>query len=188
MCLEPICQHCVHQHRHLKPFKSPHFDMIKRSQKLTIWEWDFSKMCNPIPLFYKRNTEAQRGDELTHSRSNSNWLADPGPTPMSSLPSTKHPPSLSSFFTIHKIFSHWFLLCCWFFLTSYCSIIALQCCVSFCCITKWISYMYTYILISLPSCVSLPLSLSHPSRWSQIMDWSPCAMQLLPTSYLFYIW
>ena len=27
--------------------------------------------------------------------------------------------------------------------------------------------MYTYIHISLPSCVSLPPSLSHPSRWSQ---------------------
>ena len=47
------------------------------------------------------------------------------------------------------------------------SIIALQWCVSFCFITKWISYTYTYIPISPPSCVSLPPSLSHPSRWSQ---------------------
>ena len=40
-------------------------------------------------------------------------------------------------------------------------------CVSFCFITKWISYTYTYIPISPPFCISLPPSLSHPSRWSQ---------------------
>ena len=35
--------------------------------------------------------------------------------------------------------------------------------------------MYTYIPISPPSCVSLPPSLSHPSRWSQsTMLISPC--------------
>ena len=47
------------------------------------------------------------------------------------------------------------------------SIIVLQWCISFCCITKWISYTYTYIPITPPSCISLPHSLSHPSRWSQ---------------------
>ena len=54
-----------------------------------------------------------------------------------------------------------------FFLTSLWSIIALQWCASFCFITKWISYTYTYTPISPPSCVSLPPTLSHPSRWSQ---------------------
>ena len=44
----------------------------------------------------------------------------------------------------------------------YWSIIALQWCVSFCFITKWISYTYSYIPISLPSCVSLPPTLPIP--------------------------
>ena len=65
-----------------------------------------------------------------------------------------------SSFLLHFIFI--------FFLKHlYWSIIALQWYVSFCFITKWISYTYTYIPISLPSCISLPPSLSHPSRWSQ---------------------
>ena len=57
-----------------------------------------------------------------------------------------------------------------FFKHLYWSIIALQWCVSFCFITKWISYTHTYIPISPPSCISLPSSLSHPSRWSQITE------------------
>ena len=49
-----------------------------------------------------------------------------------------------------------------FFKHLYWSIIALQWCVSFCFITKWISYAYTYVSISLPSCVSLPPTLPIP--------------------------
>ena len=57
--------------------------------------------------------------------------------------------------------------CSFFFKHLYWSIIAFQWCVSFCFLTKWISYTYTYIPISPPSGISLPSSLSHPSRWSQ---------------------
>ena len=60
--------------------------------------------------------------------------------------------------------STYFLL---FFITSFLEYNCYKRCVSFCCITRLISYMYTYIPISPPSCVSLPPFLSHPSRWSQ---------------------
>ena len=70
---------------------------------------------------------------------------------------------LWAYFTCHSLIGFFF------FLHIYWSIIALQWCVSFCFIAQWISYThtYTYIPISPLSCVSLPSSLSHPSRWSQ---------------------
>ena len=66
----------------------------------------------------------------------------------------------------------WFLFCqtlifFFFFKCLYWSIIALQWCASFCFITKWTSYTYAHIHIFPPSCISLPPSLSDPSRWSQ---------------------
>ena len=56
------------------------------------------------------------------------------------------------------------LLLFFIYLFCYWSIIALQYCISFYCTTKWISYMYTYILplLNLP-----PTPTYHPSRSSQ---------------------
>ena len=54
----------------------------------------------------------------------------------------------------------------------YWSIIALQWCVSFCFITKWISYTYTYIPISPPSCVSLPPTLPIPLLYVVTKHWA----------------
>ena len=77
---------------------------------------------------------------------------------------------------------------CFVFLKHlYWSIIALKWCVSFCFIIKWISYTYTYVPIFLPSCVSLPPSLSHPSRWSQSTELISLCYAAAP-HWLFYIW
>ena len=87
-----------------------------------------------------------------------------------------------------------------FFNHLYWSIIALQWCVSFCFITKWISYTYTYIPISPPSCISLPPTLPisplhlppsyppypTPPGGHKAPSRSPCAMRLLPTRCPFF--
>ena len=80
----------------------------------------------------------------------------------------------------HRIF-FWcciFIRCCLLF---YWSKIALQWWVSFCCTMKWISYMYTYIryLLDLPP--------THLGR-HRAPSCTPCAVQHVPTSYLFYTW
>ena len=73
-----------------------------------------------------------------------------------------------------------------FFLTFQCfnwSMIALQCCVAFCCATVWISHKYTYLLP-----LESPLH-PHPSPLGhhRALSWAPCAAQQLLASDPFHM-
>ena len=68
-------------------------------------------------------------------------------------------------------------------------IIALKCCVGFSHATMWINHKGTYVICHLPL-ESSPNPPPHPTPLGchRIPGWTPCIMQLLPISYIFYAW
>ena len=87
------------------------------------------------------------------------------------------------FFTYTKlVFSSFLFSKTWKFLIFYWSLIALRCCVSFCCTAMWISYLYTYI----PSRLSLPPS-PHPTPVGHHRHWAepPVLYSIFPLAIHF---
>ena len=116
------------------------------------WRITGSSACTALSVNNSRETPVVVGEEHRSPTRPMKWISEKNPL---KLPARRKGKKANLKGT--RTFCFFF-----FFKHVYWSIIALQCCVSFCFITKWISYTYTYVPISLPSCVSLLPTLPIP--------------------------
>ena len=95
--------------------------------------------------------------------------------------------SVSFWYLHHLLTVLFYLLSIWYQIISTClillsyfywNIVALQCCVGFYCIAKWISHIYTHI--------PLPFGLPSHSSHHSALNCVSCAIQHILISYLFY--
>ena len=151
----------------------------------------FSSQHSPHPMFNQSPTHPDTllspNFSLSQCPSRAVWISSSGlwsfKCPFDSgkiyrlYPQVRHvglkPFNILTLTVILLPFTLWFF----FFFFNW-SVSALQCCVSLCCRTTWVSYMYTHASLPLPH----PIPLGHQGA----LSWAPCVIQLLLTCCLFY--